>query len=79
MQKWMRSGVVALGLAGAMVGGGAMVAHAQTSDTSGSSSTSSGTSGTSSNTDNGSSSTTAPSGTPGTSNSGAAQGNCPNM
>jgi hypothetical protein len=74
MQKWMRSGLMSLGLAGAMVGGGAMVAqvaHAQTSDSSSSTSDSSG----SSSTTNGSSTTTAPSG----SSSAPAQGNCPNM
>ena len=38
MQKWMRSGLLSVGLAGAMVGGGAMVAHAQTNDSSSSSS-----------------------------------------
>jgi hypothetical protein len=74
MQKWMRSGLLSVGLAGAMVGGGAMVAHAQTNDSS-SSSSNSGSSSTT--TDNGSSSTTAPA--PGTAPSGAAQGNCPNM
>jgi hypothetical protein len=63
--KWIRSGLLSVGLAGAMIGGGAMVAHAQTSDSSSSSSTS-----------NGSSSTTAPA--QGTAPSGA-QGNCPNM
>jgi hypothetical protein len=74
MQKWMRSGLLSVGLAGAMVGGGAMVAHAQTNDSSSSSSTDSGSSST---TDNGSSSTTAPA--QGAAPSGAAQGNCPNM
>ena len=34
MQKWMRSGLLSIGLAGAMVGGGAMVAHAQTNGSS---------------------------------------------
>jgi hypothetical protein len=67
MQKWMRTGVVALGLTGALIGGGTMVAQAQTSDTSGSTSTT-----------DGSSSTTAPSGTSGTPASGT-QANCPNM
>ena len=70
MQKWIRSGLLSVGLAGAMVGGGAMVAqvaHAQTSDSSSSSSS----------TDNGSSSTTTPA--QGSASSGAAQGNCPNM
>ncbi|HLM18841.1 MAG TPA: hypothetical protein VK549_13545 [Acidimicrobiia bacterium] len=75
MQKWMRSGLLSVGLAGAMVGGGAMVAHAQTSDSSSSTSTDSGSSSTT--TDNGSSSTTAPA--QGTGPSGAAQANCPNM
>jgi hypothetical protein len=70
MQKWMRTGVVALGVTGAMIGGGTMVAHAQTSDTSGSSS--------SSTSDSGSTSTTAPSGSATTPAAGA-QGNCPNM
>ena len=80
MQKWMRTGVVALGLTGAMIGGGTMVAHAQTSDTSGSSSsTTSADSGSSSaTTSDGSSSTTAPSGTANAPAAGA-QGNCPNM
>ena len=74
MQKWMRSGLLAVGLAGAMVGGGAVVAHAQTSDTSGSSSsTGSG----STSTGNGSSSTTAPA--QGSAPSGSAHANCPNM
>ena len=74
MQRWIRSGLLSVGLAGAMIGGGAMVAHAQTNDSS-SSSTTSGSS--SSSTDNGSSSTTAPA--QGQAQSGAAQGNCPNM
>ena len=76
MQKWMRSGLLSVGLAGAMVGGGAMVAqvaHAQTNDGSSSSSSS----GSSTTTDNGSSSTTAPA--QGSTGSGTAQGNCPNM
>ncbi|HEY3671043.1 MAG TPA: hypothetical protein VGN51_08915 [Acidimicrobiia bacterium] len=67
MQKWMRSGLVSVGLAGAMIGGGAIAAHAQTSDSSSSSSTDSGSSST----------TTAPA--QGTAPSGTAQGNCPNM
>ncbi len=74
MQKWMRTGVLAAGLTGALIGGGTMVAHAQTSDTSGSSSTDSGSD--SSSTSNGSSSTTTPQGGTG---SGTAQANCPNM
>jgi hypothetical protein len=74
MQKWIRSGLLSVGLAGAMIGGGAMAAHAQTIDNP-SSSTSSGTSSTS--TDDGSSSTTAPA--QGQAPSGAQQGNCPNM
>ena len=74
MQKWMRSGLLSVGLAGAMVGGGAMVAHAQTNDSS-SSSSDSGSSSTT--TDNGSSSTTAPA--QGTAPAAGAQGNCPNM
>jgi hypothetical protein len=76
MQKWMRTGALTVGLTGALIGGGTMVAHAQTSDTSGSSSTSTTSGSGSGSTTNGSSSTTAPSGTAG---SGAAQGNCPNM
>ena len=78
MQRWMRTGALAVGLTTALIGGGSMVAHAQTSDTSGSSSSSTTSdSGSSSSTaTDGSSSTTAPSGTAG---SGAAQGNCPNM
>jgi hypothetical protein len=52
MQNWMRSGLLSLGIAGAMIGGGAMVAHAQTSDGSSSSSSSDGSSAT---TDEGSS------------------------
>ena len=76
MQKWMRTGALAVGLTGALIGGGTMVAHAQTSDSSGSSSSSTTSDSGSSSTTNGSSSTTAPSGTAG---SGAAQGNCPNM
>ena len=76
MQKWMRSGLLSVGLAGAMVGGGAMVAHAQTNDSS-SSSSDSGSSSTA--TDNGSSSTTAPAqGATGTAPA-QGQGNCPNM
>ena len=77
MQKWMRSGLLSVGLAGAMVGGGAMVAHAQTSDSSGSTSSSDSSSSTA--TDNGSSSTTAPAqGSTGTAPA-QGQGNCPNM
>ena len=76
MQKWMRSGLLSVGLAAAMVGGGAMVAHAQTNDSGSSSSSSTGSSSTS--TGNGSSSTTAPA--QGSAPSGGAQqGNCPNM
>jgi hypothetical protein len=79
MQKWLRSGLLSVGLAGAMVGGGAMVAqvaHAQSNDSSSSSSTTD--NGSSSTTGNGSSSTTAPAqGTaPGP---GGMQGDCPNM
>ncbi len=74
MQKWMRSGLLSVGLAGAMVGGGAMVAHAQTNDSS-SSSSDSGSSSTT--TDNGSSSTTGPA--QGTAPAAGAQENCPNM
>jgi hypothetical protein len=74
--KWIRSGLLSVGLAGAMIGGGAMVAHAQTSDSSSSSSSTDGSS--SASTGNGSSSTTTPA--QGTAPSGAAQpGNCPNM
>jgi hypothetical protein len=77
MQKWMRTGALAVGLTGALIGGGTMVAHAQTSDTSGSSSSSGqSTDSGSSSTSGGSPSTTAPQGAAG---SGAAQGNCPNM
>jgi hypothetical protein len=79
MQKWMRTGALAVGLTGALIGGGTMVAHAQTSDTSGSSSSSTTSGSGSSSTTNGSSSTTAPSASSGTAGSGAAQGNCPNM
>jgi len=80
MQKWIRSGLLSVGLAGAMVGGGAMVAqvaHAQTSDSSSSSTSSDSSSASTNNSNNsGSSSTTTPS--QGTAPS-AAQGNCPNM
>jgi hypothetical protein len=73
MQKWMRSGLLSVGLAGAMIGGGAMVAHAQTNDRSSSSSDP----GSSTTTDNGSSSTTTPA--QGQAPAGGMQGNCPNM
>jgi hypothetical protein len=77
MQKWMRSGLLSVGLAGAMVGGGAMVAHAQTKDSS-SSTSDSGSSSTT--TDNGSSSTTAPAqGQAPAQGTAPADGNCPNM
>jgi hypothetical protein len=79
MQKWMRTGALAVGLTGALIGGGTMVAHAQTSDSSGSSSSSTTSDSGSTSTTDGSSSTTAPSGTaPGTA-AGGAQANCPNM
>jgi len=80
MQKWMRSGLLSVGLAGAMIGGGAMVAHAQTNDSSSSSSTDSSSGTSSTTTGNGSSSTTAPAqGTAPTGGAQGAQGNCPNM
>ena len=79
MQKWMRTGALAVGLTGALIGGGSMVAHAQTSDTSGSSSSSTTSYSGSTSTPDGSSSTAAPSGTAPAPAADGAQANCPNM
>jgi hypothetical protein len=71
MTRVLKQGLAAVALTGALIGGGAAIAHAQTSGSSGSSGSSSSSSGSSSS----GSSPTAPSG----GSSSGAQGNCPNM
>ena len=71
MKPWMRTSAVLLGLSTVMIGGGTMVAHAQTSDSSSSS-----TSASSGSTDSGS--TSSGSTDSGSSTTAPAQGTAPN-
>ena len=78
--KWLRQGMLALALTGAIVGGGAALASAQTDSSSSTSSDSSSTAASdSSGTSSDSSSSTTPAADSTAPAAGNAQGNCPNM